>query len=85
MILRQRNAYVSDPVLEKWSLGRFQNELRLLRWLRDNTSIPVPNLLAIGPNYTIQEKMPGSGLTYRWHFLSESAKVSARLLGNASD
>ncbi|KAF8197145.1 hypothetical protein BJ912DRAFT_1056216 [Pholiota molesta] len=80
VMLRQRNTYVSDPVLEKWSLGRFQNELRLLPWLRDNTSIPVANLLAIGPDYTIQEKLPGSDLTYRWHFLSEAAKK----IGSAS-
>ncbi|KAF8966727.1 kinase-like domain-containing protein [Flammula alnicola] len=74
VILRQRHNHVSNPILEKWSLVRFQNEIKLLRWLRDSSSIPVPNILAIGSNYTIQEKMPGSTLTYHWHSLSEAAK-----------
>lgn len=75
IIIRQRHSDPSDPVFEKWSQGKFQNEVGLLRWLRKNCSLPVPSILALGTDFMIQEKMPGSTLALQWHFWSDSAKV----------
>ncbi|KAF8900267.1 kinase-like domain-containing protein [Gymnopilus junonius] len=74
VILRQRHTYPLDPVKEIWSSTKFHNEIKLLQWLRKRTKIPLPTILAVGPYYTIQEKLPGSTLAYHWHHLSEPAK-----------
>ncbi|KAF9483723.1 hypothetical protein BDN70DRAFT_280274 [Pholiota conissans] len=74
IILRQRNTH-SDAHLEKWSLAKFQNEIKLLRFLGDNSSIPVPKVLAVGSDFTVQEKMPGTALVYVWHSLTPAEKT----------
>ncbi|KAF8889160.1 kinase-like domain-containing protein [Gymnopilus junonius] len=74
-IVRQRHTYPSDPVLEGWSHAKFRNEVRLLRWLKENSTLPVPTVIAVGSDFMILEKMPGSTVTLEWHFLSDKAKA----------
>ncbi|KAF8514934.1 kinase-like domain-containing protein [Hysterangium stoloniferum] len=77
VIVRQRHQYPSDPILEKWALDKFNAEIRLFRWLKDNSSIPVPAVIAVDhmdSNFSIQEKLPGSTLANEWHFLPLAMK-----------
>ncbi|KAF8809285.1 hypothetical protein BYT27DRAFT_7187970 [Phlegmacium glaucopus] len=74
IIVRKRLIYISDPISESWSLKRFENEIQLLRWLREHSNIPVASILTVGPDFSIQEKMPGSTVGKQWHFFSSTAK-----------
>jgi hypothetical protein len=72
-------ARVSLPVDPKW---KTLSEVATLQWVRDNTSLPVPEILsyqadrnsAIGFEWIVMSKMPGKSLGDRWRDVAFSAK-----------
>ena len=72
-------ARVTLPVDPKW---KTLSEVATLQWVRDNTSLPVPEILsyqadrtsAIGFEWIVMSKMPGRSLGDRWRDVTFSAK-----------
>ncbi|KAH6844627.1 hypothetical protein B0I37DRAFT_311689 [Chaetomium sp. MPI-CAGE-AT-0009] len=72
-------ARVTLPVDPKW---KTLSEVATLRWVRENTSLPVPEVIsyqadrnsAIGFEWMVMSKMPGRSLRDRWRDVAFSAK-----------
>ena len=72
-------ARVALPVDPKW---KTLSEVATLHWVRDNTSLPVPEVIAyqadrtsaIGLEWIVMSKMPGRALAGRWRGVTFSAK-----------
>ncbi|KAI9167946.1 Nitrilase [Paramyrothecium foliicola] len=70
---------VSLPICPKF---KTESEVATIKWVRDNTSLPVPEILAfcsdrqssIGFEWIIMEKMPGKTLADAWGDMIFSAK-----------
>jgi aminoglycoside phosphotransferase (APT) family kinase protein len=85
-------ARVTLPVDPKW---KTLSEVATLQWVRDNTSLPVPEVIAyqadrtssIGFEWIVMSKMPGRSLHDRWRDVSFPAKedVVRRLAAFCSD
>lgn len=70
---------VAMPVFPKF---KTQSEVATMKWVQQNTSIPVPHIYAfddttdneIGLEWILMEKLPGTSLRERWKFMSLDAK-----------
>ncbi|KAK4035260.1 phosphotransferase enzyme family-domain-containing protein [Parachaetomium inaequale] len=84
---------VTLPVDPKW---KTLSEVATLQWIRDNTSLPVPEVIsyqadrrasAVGFEWILMSKMPGRSLGDRWKDVVLSAKeeIARRLAVFCSD
>ncbi|KAK3293067.1 phosphotransferase enzyme family-domain-containing protein [Chaetomium fimeti] len=72
-------ARVTLPVDPKW---KTLSEVATVQWVRDNTSLPVPEIISfqadrtstIGFEWIVMSKMPGRSLGDRWRDVTLSAK-----------
>jgi aminoglycoside phosphotransferase len=79
--VRQRRRYENDPIWERWSTQKLAFEMRLLKWLRKNSDLPVPRYIAGDddqdqPTFLVMSQLPGSLLFNRWGLWNETVKVS---------
>lgn len=85
-------ARVTLPVDPKW---KTLSEVASLRWVRESTSLPVPEVIsyqadgtsAVGFEWIVMSKVPGKSLDNRWRDVVFSAKeeIARRLAGFCSD
>jgi aminoglycoside phosphotransferase (APT) family kinase protein len=86
-------ARVTLPVDPKW---KTLSEVATLRWVRESTSLPVPEVIsyqadrsasAVGFEWIVMSKMPGKSLHDRWRDVAFSAKeeIARRLAAFCAD
>ncbi|OBZ78628.1 hypothetical protein A0H81_00784 [Grifola frondosa] len=82
IIIRQ-NYPGKDPKEQAWKSCKFDSEVFVLSYLKENTHIPVPELHAVvrgnDTNFVVMNKVPGVMLVNAFGLFSTAVKVQMRL------